>query len=247
MWCGAGAGTCANACAGACAAAGGVPSEARQCDYTGLYYCSSCHWNDLAVVPARAIHNWDFEPRKVPLAWGGGLGAPRVPGGHLGGLCPWVEITWGAVSLVGDHLWVRVPGHEGPWGLHPWVEVTWQGGGRRGLCPPGLCPWQWGPWAVVLRVPRVVAVGMAQCPPGDGVTGHGVTAAGGQVSRCSMRYLALMVSRPVLKLREINPLLFNYVEELVEIRVSAVGHTHGGGNPPGRAGSWGQCGGGSVG
>ncbi|XP_064375925.1 differentially expressed in FDCP 8 homolog isoform X3 [Dromaius novaehollandiae] len=80
----------------------GVPSEARQCDYTGLYYCGSCHWNDLAVIPARAIHNWDFEPRKV--------------------------------------------------------------------------------------------------------------------SRCSMRYLALMVSRPVLKLREINPLLFNYVEELVEIR-----------------------------
>lgn len=35
-----------------------------------------------------------------------------------------------------------------------------------------------------------------------------------------MRYLALMLSRPVLKLREINPLLFNYVEELVEIRVS---------------------------
>ncbi|XP_025940622.1 differentially expressed in FDCP 8 homolog [Apteryx rowi] len=47
---------------------------------------------------------------------------------------------------------------------------------------------------------------------------RGVTAAGAQVSRCSMRYLALMVSRPVLKLREINPLLFNYVEELVEIR-----------------------------
>ncbi|NWW54031.1 DEFI8 protein, partial [Pedionomus torquatus] len=43
-------------------------------------------------------------------------------------------------------------------------------------------------------------------------------AGGGGVSRCSMRYLALMVSRPVLKLREINPLLFNYVEELVEIR-----------------------------
>lgn len=41
-----------------------------------------------------------------------------------------------------------------------------------------------------------------------------------QVSRCSMRYLVLMVSRPVLKLRETNPLLFNYVEELVEIRVS---------------------------
>ncbi|NXP50687.1 DEFI8 protein, partial [Heliornis fulica] len=57
------------------------------------------------------------------------------------------------------------------------------------------------------------AVGTAWCPWGDGDPG-----AGGQVSRCSMRYLALMVSRPVLKLREINPLLFNYVEELVEIR-----------------------------
>ncbi|KAE8608545.1 hypothetical protein XENTR_v10011528 [Xenopus tropicalis] len=79
-----------------------VPSEARQCDYTGQYYCISCHWNDIAVIPARAIHNWDFEPHKV--------------------------------------------------------------------------------------------------------------------SRCSMRYLALMLGRPVLKLREINPLLFNYVEELVEIR-----------------------------
>lgn len=45
---------------------GGVPSEARQCDYTGQYYCSTCHWNDTAIVPARVIHNWEFEPRKVP-------------------------------------------------------------------------------------------------------------------------------------------------------------------------------------
>lgn len=41
----------------------------------------------------------------------------------------------------------------------------------------------------------------------------------GQVCRSSMRYLALMIPRPVLKLREVNPLLFNFVEELVEIRV----------------------------
>ncbi|XP_016086825.1 differentially expressed in FDCP 8 homolog isoform X3 [Sinocyclocheilus grahami] len=80
----------------------GVPNEARQCDYTGQYYCSSCHWNDTAIIPARVIHNWAFEPRKV--------------------------------------------------------------------------------------------------------------------CRTSMRYLALMMSRPVLKLKEINPLLFNFVEELVEIR-----------------------------
>ncbi|XP_062923121.1 differentially expressed in FDCP 8 homolog isoform X1 [Mobula hypostoma] len=80
----------------------GVPAEARKCDYTGQYYCSSCHWNDVAVIPARVIHNWDFEAHKV--------------------------------------------------------------------------------------------------------------------CRHSMRYLTLMISRPVLKLRAINPLLFNYVEELVEIR-----------------------------
>lgn len=47
-------------------AIGGVPSEARQCDYVGQYYCSTCHWNDTAVIPARVIHNWEFEPRKVP-------------------------------------------------------------------------------------------------------------------------------------------------------------------------------------
>uniref|UniRef100_A0A8C7Z9R2 Differentially expressed in FDCP 8 homolog n=1 Tax=Oryzias sinensis TaxID=183150 RepID=A0A8C7Z9R2_9TELE len=81
----------------------GVPSEARQCDYTGQYYCSTCHWNDTAVIPARVIHNWEFEPRKV--------------------------------------------------------------------------------------------------------------------CRSSMRYLTLMIPRPVLKLKEINPLLFNFVEELVEIRL----------------------------
>ncbi|XP_032891571.1 differentially expressed in FDCP 8 homolog isoform X2 [Amblyraja radiata] len=42
----------------------GVPTEARRCDYTGQYYCSSCHWNDVAVIPARVIHNWDFEAHK---------------------------------------------------------------------------------------------------------------------------------------------------------------------------------------
>ncbi|KAK2187636.1 hypothetical protein NP493_159g02083 [Ridgeia piscesae] len=42
----------------------GLP-EARQCDYNGDYYCDMCHWNDTAVIPARVLHNWDFEPRKV--------------------------------------------------------------------------------------------------------------------------------------------------------------------------------------
>lgn len=41
-----------------------------------------------------------------------------------------------------------------------------------------------------------------------------------------MRYLTLMMSRPVLKLKEINPLLFNFVEELVEIRVGYFPYYH---------------------
>ncbi|XP_070536130.1 differentially expressed in FDCP 8-like isoform X2 [Ptychodera flava] len=43
----------------------GAGGEARQCDYNGLYYCEECHWNDTEIVPARVVHNWDFEPRKV--------------------------------------------------------------------------------------------------------------------------------------------------------------------------------------
>lgn len=39
--------------------------EPRICDYTGLYYCPTCHWNDSAPIPARILHNWDFTPSKV--------------------------------------------------------------------------------------------------------------------------------------------------------------------------------------
>ncbi|XP_037045102.1 differentially expressed in FDCP 8 homolog isoform X2 [Bradysia coprophila] len=39
--------------------------EPRKCDYTGLYYCPTCHWNDTTIVPARIVHNWDFTPQKV--------------------------------------------------------------------------------------------------------------------------------------------------------------------------------------
>ncbi|KAJ8927940.1 hypothetical protein NQ314_019571 [Rhamnusium bicolor] len=43
-------------------------SEARKCDYTGLYFCSACHWGSSAVVPARVIHNWDLTPQPVSQA-----------------------------------------------------------------------------------------------------------------------------------------------------------------------------------
>ncbi|XP_058122971.1 differentially expressed in FDCP 8 homolog [Anopheles coustani] len=39
--------------------------EPRLCDYTGLYYCPACHWNDTSIIPARITNNWDFVPRKV--------------------------------------------------------------------------------------------------------------------------------------------------------------------------------------
>ncbi|XP_055844958.1 differentially expressed in FDCP 8 homolog isoform X2 [Episyrphus balteatus] len=39
--------------------------EPRICDYSGLYYCPSCHWSDVSIIPARIVHNWDFLPRKV--------------------------------------------------------------------------------------------------------------------------------------------------------------------------------------
>lgn len=32
----------------------------RRCEYTGQLYCSSCHTNEAAVLPARVLHNWDF-------------------------------------------------------------------------------------------------------------------------------------------------------------------------------------------
>lgn len=43
----------------------GLFGEFRVCDYTGKYYCTECHVNDLSVIPARVVHNWDFKQRRV--------------------------------------------------------------------------------------------------------------------------------------------------------------------------------------
>ncbi|XP_028769909.1 uncharacterized protein LOC114727369 isoform X2 [Neltuma alba] len=32
----------------------------RICEYSGQLFCSSCHTNDTAVLPARVLHQWDF-------------------------------------------------------------------------------------------------------------------------------------------------------------------------------------------
>ena len=41
--------------------------EARLCDYYGHYMCAACHHNDLSIIPARVMHNWDFTQRRVGL------------------------------------------------------------------------------------------------------------------------------------------------------------------------------------
>ncbi|KAJ6387002.1 hypothetical protein OIU78_016853 [Salix suchowensis] len=37
----------------------------RLCEYTGQLFCSSCHTNKTAVLPARVLHNWDFNEYPV--------------------------------------------------------------------------------------------------------------------------------------------------------------------------------------
>lgn len=40
-------------------------NEPRLCDYSGLYFCATCHWNDTLAIPARVVHNWDWDKRPV--------------------------------------------------------------------------------------------------------------------------------------------------------------------------------------
>ncbi|XP_015579695.1 uncharacterized protein LOC8288989 [Ricinus communis] len=37
----------------------------RLCEYTGQLFCSSCHTNETAVLPAKVLHYWDFTPYPV--------------------------------------------------------------------------------------------------------------------------------------------------------------------------------------
>merc|ERR1719321_2338341 len=55
----------------------------RYCHYLEGYFCTSCHKNDLRVIPTRAVEHWDFEPQKVCIAAGQFLdmhsGQPLIP------------------------------------------------------------------------------------------------------------------------------------------------------------------------
>lgn len=39
--------------------------EPRKCNYSGLFFCKNCHWNDFSIIPGNIIHNFDFEQRPV--------------------------------------------------------------------------------------------------------------------------------------------------------------------------------------
>lgn len=39
--------------------------EPKKDYYSGLFFCKNCHWQNLSIIPANIVHNWDFEQRLV--------------------------------------------------------------------------------------------------------------------------------------------------------------------------------------
>jgi len=38
----------------------GVAKTFRFCNYTGKYFCQSCHTNSTHILPAHILENWSF-------------------------------------------------------------------------------------------------------------------------------------------------------------------------------------------
>ncbi|KAL0963947.1 hypothetical protein UPYG_G00315670 [Umbra pygmaea] len=52
-------------CAGCQKPVGLSRGKAKVCCYSGWYYCQSCHQDNLFLIPARLLHNWDTNRHKV--------------------------------------------------------------------------------------------------------------------------------------------------------------------------------------
>lgn len=52
-------------CAGCPRQIGPSRGRARLCEFTGLYFCDSCHVGDTSIIPSRMVHNWDLVEREV--------------------------------------------------------------------------------------------------------------------------------------------------------------------------------------
>ncbi|NWI77577.1 PKHM1 protein, partial [Dryoscopus gambensis] len=52
-------------CAGCSRQIGFSFARPKLCNFSGLYYCDSCHRDEETVIPSRLIHNWDLTKRGV--------------------------------------------------------------------------------------------------------------------------------------------------------------------------------------
>ncbi|XP_017295031.1 pleckstrin homology domain-containing family M member 1 [Kryptolebias marmoratus] len=52
-------------CAGCPKQIGPSLGRARLCEFSGQYYCDSCHKGDTTILPSRMVHNWDLTQREV--------------------------------------------------------------------------------------------------------------------------------------------------------------------------------------
>ncbi|XP_007888785.2 pleckstrin homology domain-containing family M member 3 [Callorhinchus milii] len=52
-------------CAGCRRLVGLSYGKAKVCAYSGWYYCQVCHVDDVFLIPARLVHNWDITKHKV--------------------------------------------------------------------------------------------------------------------------------------------------------------------------------------
>lgn len=52
-------------CAGCPRQIGVSFGRARLCEFSGQYYCDSCHQGDTTIIPSRMVHNWDLTTREV--------------------------------------------------------------------------------------------------------------------------------------------------------------------------------------
>ncbi|XP_072117423.1 pleckstrin homology domain-containing family M member 3 isoform X2 [Mobula birostris] len=52
-------------CAGCQRPVGLTYGIAKVCTYSGWYYCQACHVDDLFLIPARLVHNWDTTKHKI--------------------------------------------------------------------------------------------------------------------------------------------------------------------------------------
>jgi hypothetical protein len=54
-------------CADCSKAIGTLFGPAKVCGYTKMYYCDECHVDEMSIIPAKVVYNWNFQTYKVIL------------------------------------------------------------------------------------------------------------------------------------------------------------------------------------